>query len=152
MKQKSILFLSLIFILLSCESETIPQRRAKNIKALLRAIKNDDRRQIYSVMDTTILFSTRGEEYFTYLTSRIRKGLKDCDSPIVDSLFDIYFDTVHNSIKYKYSFCFENGIHNQDRGFDLIFTFSPYDEAQMIQVLEKVDYRIIEPKVVKLPY
>jgi hypothetical protein len=134
------LLFSVVFIVNSCKTKKQTSKRTELINKFISAVQNYDTAKLYKIVDTSSYFNVQDKEGFLYLVGYVNSRLKVCSANVIDSNIKIKEVPVHSK-EYIVPFCRgKNGEIVYD-SFDLLFTFTDYDNDEMIHYIDVVKYR-----------
>ena len=139
---KGIGFLFLVvFIVSSCKTKAQIDKRKELINKFIVAVQKSDTATLYEIIDTSSYFNLQDKEGFLFLVNYANDRFKVCGINIADSSIKAREVPV-NSTEYIVPFCRgKNGEILYD-SFDLLFTFTDYDNDEIIDYIDVKKYRL----------
>lgn len=148
---RAIIFICTL-LLLSWQCKTQPNLKDKRkdvIRKAISAISQYDTTELYSIIDTAYYFDVDGKEGFLSTVDYLHNRFKECGTAIIDSSIKIKEAEVYSK-EYSLPFCRSKDNSINDRSFDLLVTFTDYensDKIHFIDVKSYIDNNKLKPTV-----
>jgi hypothetical protein len=131
---------SIILITSSCSTKNKIDKRKELISKFISSAAEYDTTKLYEIVDTSSYFRIQSKEGFLFQVGYINSRFKECGATFIDSAIKIREVPV-NSKEYIIPFC--RGKNNEviNDSFDLLFTFTDYDDDEKIHYIDINKYR-----------
>ena len=134
------LLISIIFITSGCNTKNKIDKRKELISKFVSASAEYDTTKLYEIVDTRSYFSIQSKEIFLFQVGYINSRFKECGTNYIDSTIRVREVPV-NSKEYIVPFCRGKNSEVLNDSFDLLFTFTDYDDDEKIHYIDVNKYR-----------
>lgn len=149
MKTLNLIFCVLLFTV-GCQSQNHSEKAKKNIRAILNAIKNDNRDIMYSLLDTSILFQVQSKEQLDSNIVHAREAFSKCGTDF-NKINIVDMGESGNYTVYKCSFCKDNSRKLPDESFDIEFSIPVYETKSLIHYINFIFFSDIKMRKIEGP-